>query len=77
MITYLVRLADRTTGEGQRILVYDKNPDLDMQSWIDTNKGDFVPPLLIDDPVVMTVHELKIKRPVGKTALSTATKVAV
>lgn len=60
MNTYLVTLADRNTGEDQRILV---------QSADDTNMQDFVsseavlPTLRLTDPVVIAVHQLRIKRP--------------
>ena len=79
MNTFLVRLADRKTGEGQRILVQDKSPSDpshvidDMQTWLDAHKDRFDPPLLLDDPVVVDVHLLKIKR-TPKTVFPTATK---
>ncbi|AON96873.1 hypothetical protein BI081_gp234 [Mycobacterium phage Tonenili] len=83
MNTYLVRLADRHTGEGQRILVQDRNPSADpatalddMQHWVDSHKGLFDPPLAIDDPVVIDMHLLKIKRP-ARTVLPTATRAGV
>lgn len=57
MNTYLVRLASRGTGAGQRILVRAENPD-GMQEFVDT-----IDDLVISDPVVISVHELRTKRP--------------
>ncbi|AEL97782.1 hypothetical protein SEA_FLUDD_112 [Mycobacterium phage Fludd] len=81
MNTYLVRLADRHTGEGQRILVQDRNPSTDpatalddMQRWVDAHKESFDPPLQIADPMVIDIHLLKMKRP-ARTVLPTATRV--
>lgn len=61
MDVYLVTLADREGGAGQRVLVQDKNPDLDWQDWIDS--ATFDPPLTISNPVVVNAHKLRIKRP--------------
>jgi hypothetical protein len=72
--TYLVRLCDRKTGEGQQVLVQDKNPDRDWQEWIDSAAASFDPPLTISNPKVMHAHRLRMKRPV-KTVLPQATAV--
>lgn len=72
--TYLVRLADRETGEGQQVLVQDKNPNRDWQEWIDSAADSFDPPLTVHNPRVMHVQRLRLKRPV-KTVLPQATAV--
>lgn len=74
MDTYLVRLADRETGEGQMVLVQDKNPDRDWQEWVDNRSASFDPPLTVSNPRVMHVQRLHLKRPV-KTVLPAATAV--
>lgn len=72
MEQYLVRLVDRKTGEGQQVLVQDRNPDRDWQEWIDSAADSFDPPLTISNPRVVHTHRLRMKRPV-KTVLSQAT----
>lgn len=73
MDTYLVTLADPASGEDQRVLVQDRNPDRDWQEWVNT--AHFEPPLTISNPKVMHVHKLKVKRPVGRTLMPQATAV--
>lgn len=73
MDTYMVTLADRETGQDQRILVRTNNPD-NMQEWIDAKSGDFQPPLKFASPRVIGVRKLPMKRP-HKTVLTTAVKV--
>ena len=75
MDTYLVTLADPASGEDQRVLVQDRNPDRDWQEWIDDKAATFDPPLTISNPRVMNVHKLRIKRPVGRTLMPQATAV--
>lgn len=66
MNTYLVTLADRITGEDQRILVQSENDD-NMQEFI---LSDAVRPTLkLTEPVVIAIHQLRIKRPVLKTTM--------
>lgn len=74
MDTYLVRLADPETGEGQQVLVQDRNPDRDWQEWIDSCAHAFQPPLKIANPKVMYVQKLHMKRPV-RTVLPQAVAV--
>jgi hypothetical protein len=66
MNTYLVTLADRNTGEDQRILVQSKN-DEDMQAFVESDE--VRPTLRLTDPVVIAIHQLKIKRPVLKVTM--------
>lgn len=60
MNTYLVTLADRTTGEDQRILVQSAD-DNNMQEFV--TSAAVLPTLKLADPVVIAVHQLRIKRP--------------
>lgn len=76
MDTYLVTLAARNGGGGQRILVQDKNPELDWQDWVDAKADTFVPPLNIEDPVVVHAHKLRIKRPLPRTTMTQAIKAS-
>jgi hypothetical protein len=66
MNTYLVTLADRETGEDQRILVQSRN-DNDMQEFVDSDE--VRPTLQVKNPVVISIHQLRIKRPLPKTTL--------
>ncbi len=70
MDTYLVTLADPASGEDQRVLVQDRNPDRDWQEWVDT--ATFEPPLTISNPRVLGVRKLRTKRPVGRTLMPQA-----
>lgn len=73
MNTYLVTLADRNTGKDQRILVQSANDD-SMQEFV--NSDDVRPTLLLADPVVIAIHQLRIKRP-HRTVLATVEKTAL
>lgn len=73
MDTYLVTLADPASGEDQRVLVQDRNPERDWQEWVNT--ASFDPPLTIVNPRVVHVHKLRIKRPIGRTLMPQATAV--
>jgi hypothetical protein len=66
MNTYLVTLADRNTGQDQRILVQSKNSD-GMQEFVDSEK--VLTTLNIINPVVIAIHQLRIKRPVLKVTM--------
>jgi len=65
--TYLVTLADRESGKDQRILVQSECSD-GMQEFVDTLSD-----LTINNPVVINVAELPIKRPLPKTNLASFT----
>ena len=71
MNTYLVTLADRETGEDQRILVRSRN-DNDMQEFVDSDEVRKT--LLLENPVVIAVHQLRIKRQLPKTTLPSLTR---
>lgn len=60
MNTYLVTLADRVTGKDQRILVQSKSSD-DMQDFIESDQ--VKPTLSLEEPVVIAIHQLRVKRP--------------
>ena len=60
MNTYLVTLADRNTGADQRILVQSADSD-NMQDFVTSDK--VLPTLSLADPVVIAIHQLRIKRP--------------
>ena len=66
MNTYLVTLADRNTGQDQRILVQSANSD-GMQEFVDSEK--VLTTLNIADPIVVAIHQLRIKRPVLKVTM--------
>jgi hypothetical protein len=66
MNTYLVTLADRNTGQDQRILVQSANSD-GMQEFVDSEK--VLTTLNITDPIVVAIHQLRIKRPVLKVTM--------
>lgn len=66
MNTYLVTLADRNTGEDQRILVQSKT-DENMQEFVESDK--VRPTLQLQDPVVIAIHQLRIKRPPAQTVM--------
>lgn len=66
MNTYLVTLADRKTGKDQRILVQSEN-DARMQEFVESDE--VRPTLLVTEPVVIAIHQLRIKRPLPKTTL--------
>jgi hypothetical protein len=71
MHTYLVTLADRNTGQDQRILVQSTNSD-NMQEFVESKE--VRPTLLLADPVVIAVHQLRIKRPPQRTVLPSLTR---
>lgn len=60
MNTYLVTLADRNTGEDQRILV-ESTDDNNMQEFVTSEA--VLPTLRLAEPVVIAIHQLRIKRP--------------
>lgn len=60
MNTYLVTLADRNTGEDQRILVQSTTDD-GMQEFV--TSAAILPTLKLADPVVIAIHQLRVKRP--------------
>ena len=60
MNTYLVTLADRNTGEDQRILVQSADSN-NMQEFI--TSAEVLPTLHLADPVVIAIHQLRVKRP--------------
>lgn len=68
--TYLVTLADRNTGEDQRILVQSSNSD-NMQEFVESDS--VLPSLKISHPVVIAVHQLRVNRP-HRTTLATLEK---
>jgi hypothetical protein len=67
MNTYLVTLADRSTGKQQRILVQSRT-DEGMEEFI--RSPEVLPTLELDDPVVIAIHQLRVKRPIRGTVLS-------
>ena len=66
MNVYLVTLADRNTGADQRILVQSTS-DRSMQEFVTSDA--VRPTLTISDPVVIAIHQLRIKRPYTNTVL--------
>lgn len=66
MNTYLVTLADRTTGADQRILVRSAD-DTNMQEFVTSEA--VLPTLGLADPVVIAIHQLRIKRPYTNTVM--------
>lgn len=66
MNTYLVTLADRSTGKDQRILVQSEN-DENMQEFVESSE--VRPTLTVTDPVVIAIHRLNIKRPPMHTVM--------
>jgi hypothetical protein len=68
MNTYLVTLADRETGKDQRILVQSRNDD-NMQEFVDSDE--VLPTLLLKNPVVVAIHQLRVKRPPLHTVMPT------
>lgn len=66
MNTYLVTLADRSTGKDQRILVQSKT-DENMQEFVESSE--VLPTLQIAEPVVIAIHKLAIKRPPANTVM--------
>ena len=70
MNTYLVMLADRSTGKHQRILVQSRT-DEGMQEFIRSEA--VLPTLGVDDPVVVAIHLLRVRRPVRGTVLPSLT----
>ena len=66
MNTYLVTLADRNTGKDQRILVQSTTDD-NMQEFVTSDA--VLPTLALTDPVVIAVHQLRIRRPYTNTVL--------
>lgn len=65
--TYLVHLADRDTGQDQRILVRSATSE-GMQEFV--SRTDLNPPLQIANPVVIGIRELAINRPLPRTTLA-------
>lgn len=66
MNTYLVTLADRSTGKDQRILVQSET-DENMQEFVESSE--VRPTLRVADPVVIAIHRLRIKRPPLNTVM--------
>lgn len=60
MNTYLVTLADRSTGKDQRILVQSVDSN-NMQEFVESDA--VRPTLSVNDPVVIAVHRLRVNRP--------------
>jgi hypothetical protein len=60
MNTYLVTLADRSTGKDQRILVQSVDSN-NMQEFVESDA--VRPTLSVNDPVVIAVHQLRVNRP--------------
>ena len=73
MNTYLVTLADRVTGKDQRILVQSKCSD-NMQEFIDSDE--VKPTLNLREPVVIAIHQLRVKRPPAHTVMPVVHKVS-
>lgn len=71
MNTYLVTLADRKTGQDQRILVQSAN-DEGMQDFIDSDE--VRPTLKLANPVVIAIHQLRVRRPYTNTVLPSLTR---
>lgn len=71
MNTYLVTLADRNTGQDQRILVQSSNSE-GMQEFIDSDE--IKPTLKLASPVVIAVHQLRVKRPYTNTVMQSLTR---
>jgi hypothetical protein len=71
MNTYLVTLADRNTGEQQRILVQSRTDD-GMQDFIDS--PEVKPTLDVDDALIIAIHQLRVKRPARGTVLTSLTR---
>lgn len=65
--TYLVTLGDPATGGRQRILVRAESPD-GMSAFV--CRKDLEPPLEFSDPKVISIIELKTKRPLPRTTLA-------
>jgi hypothetical protein len=65
--TFLVTLADHATGKDQRILVRCEHSE-GMQEFV--QRKDLDPPLEISDPVVIGIKELRTKRPLPRTTMS-------
>lgn len=66
MNTYLVTLADRSTGKDQRILV-QSTTDEGMEEFI--NSPAVLPTLDVEEPVVIAIHKLRVKRPARGTVI--------
>jgi hypothetical protein len=71
MNTFLVTLADRNTGQDQRILVQSANSE-NMQEFVDS--AEVRPTLRLDEPVVIAIHQLRVKRPPNRTVLTSLTR---
>lgn len=67
MNTYLVTLADRNTGADQRILVQSTD-DSNMQEFVTSDA--VLPTLALTEPVVIAIHQLRVKRPYTNTVLT-------
>lgn len=66
MNVYLVTLADRHTGQDQRVLVQSPNSD-NMQEFIESDE--VLSSLELEHPVVIAIHQLRIKRPIRNTTM--------
>lgn len=71
MNTYLVTLADRSTGKHQRILVSSKT-DEGMQEFVESDE--VLPTLDLTEPVVLAIHQLRVKRPTRGTVMPVLTR---
>lgn len=71
MNTYLVTLADRKTGQDQRILVQSFDSE-GMQDFVDSDQVRLT--LKLAEPVVIAIHQLRIKRPYTNTVLPSLTR---
>lgn len=60
MNQYLVTLADRNTGEDQRILVQSPNED-NMQEFVTSDE--VLPTLKLAAPVVIGIRQVKVRAP--------------
>lgn len=72
MNTYLVTLADRVTGKDQRILVQSPSSE-NMQEFVESDQ--VRPTLTLTDPVVIAIHQLRVKRPPTRTVMPLIQKV--
>lgn len=73
MNTYLVTLADRNTGRDQRILVQSDN-DEGMQDFVESEP--VLSTLLLKNPVVIAIHQLRVSRPPRRTNLTSLQKTS-
>lgn len=61
LISYLVTLADRYTGEHQQIIVRSECPH-GMQAYIDQEVREKSPAIRLDNPVVIEIDERTARR---------------